>query len=241
MARISSGAEAAEGTKATTTESTDSLALLLMKLDGKIGLENGSAKELASVKQELLNLRSMYELQRKAHNEAQVKLRFLKLPEYDSISDSFKGDVSFVVHGSIPRTIHAHRFILAGRSSVFKKMFEAGMMEEKSGRIDISDASYPTMRAVVNCCYTAEISFDDFVVPEEVLKVAHKYDIPLLRTICDEELSELVNQTNLVDMLRLARTYDAHKLEREAMKYFRQNFEMVQESFMDNMFPVSMG
>ncbi|KAL3702110.1 hypothetical protein R1sor_020132 [Riccia sorocarpa] len=238
MSRVAAGAE---GTKETNVDTSNSLALLLMKLDGKIGPENGSAKELTSVKQELLNLRAMYELQRKAYNEAQSKLRFLKLPDSDNICDSFNGDVTFVVHGSIPRMIHAHRFILAGRSSVFKKMFQSGMMEEKFGRILINDASYPTMRAVVDYCYTAEISFDESVLPEEVLKVAHKYDINLLKTMCDEELSQLVNQANLVDMLRLARTYDAYKLEREAMKYFKQNFEMVHESFMDNLFPVSTG
>ncbi|BBN18358.1 hypothetical protein MPTK1_8g01920 [Marchantia polymorpha subsp. ruderalis] len=233
----------AEGTRVTVEieEAKQELALLLTRLDEKSLVEKGCARDIASARHELANLRSMYECQRKAYNDAQSRLRFLKLPDSDTFGDSssFRGDVIFVIHASIPRLIHAHRFILAGRSSVFNRMFEAGMLEEQTGRIHINDASYATMRAVVNYCYTAEISFDETVLPQEVLKVAHKYDIPLLRKICDEELCERINQANLADMLRLCRMYDAHKLQREAMKYFKKNFDMVQDSVLDNLIPIA--
>lgn len=95
-------------------EAKQELALLLTRLDEKSLVEKGCARDIASARHELANLRSMYECQRKAYNDAQSRLRFLKLPDSDTFGDSssFRGDVIFVIHASIPRLIHAHRFIL---------------------------------------------------------------------------------------------------------------------------------
>lgn len=116
-------------------------------------------------------------------------------------------------------------------------MFEAGMLEDQTGRIKINDASYATMSAVVNFCYTADIVFKGDVHPEEVLKVSHKYDIAFLRKLCDEELCKRITADNLPEMLRLSRTYEAPCLQREAMKYFKDNFDAVQETVLENLLP----
>lgn len=93
------------------------------------------------------------------------------------------------------------------------------------------------MRAVVNFCYIADIVFKGDVHPEEVLKVSHKYDIVQLRKLCDEELCKQITADNLAEMLRLSRTYEAPCLQREAMKYFKDNFDSVHEIVLDNLLP----
>jgi hypothetical protein len=114
-------------------------------------------------------------------------------------------------------------------------MFEAGMQEEQTGRIKIKDASYSTMKAVVNYCYTGDLVFSGDVYPEEVIKVAHKYDICALRKLCDEELCKRITASSLPEMLRLSRTYDAPCLQRQAMTYFKENFDTVQEIVLETL------
>ncbi|CAM6085401.1 unnamed protein product [Calypogeia fissa] len=218
-------------------EAKQELAVLLTRLDEKTAQERDQAKEIDSAKHELAAVKLKYEEQKTAHQEALDKIRFLRLPDADTFSETFRGDVTFVVQASIPRVIHAHRLILAGRSSVFSRMFEAGMQEEQTGRIKINDASYSTMRAVVNYCYTADIIFSGDVHPEEVLKVAHKYDIVPLRKLCDYELSKRVTAENLTEMLRLSRTYEAPSLRGAAMKYFKEHFDTVHEIVLENLLP----
>ncbi|KAL3699426.1 hypothetical protein R1sor_017448 [Riccia sorocarpa] len=198
-------------------------------------------KEIDDAKTELANLRlslrTKFAEQQSAYELAQSKLSerfaFLKLPDPDPSMEIFKGDVTFVVHGC--DTILAHRFILAGKSSVFCRMFDCGMLENKTGLIPIDDASYPVMRAVIKYCYTADISFTDEVPPDEVLKVAHKYEITHLRDVCAEELCGRINEKNLAEMLRLSKSYEAKTLQEASAKYFKEHFDTVFSTVLENL------
>ncbi|BBN19765.1 hypothetical protein MPTK1_8g13450 [Marchantia polymorpha subsp. ruderalis] len=180
---------------------------------------------------------STFQCNKSAHELAQSRLSerlaFLKLQDPDPSMEIFKGDVAFVVHGC--DMIHAHRFILAGKSSVFCRMFDCGMLEKETGLIPIDDASYPVMRAVINYCYTADINFTDEIPPDEVLKVAHKYEISHLRDVCGEELGGKISDKNLAEMLRLSKRYDAKTLQEACAKYFKGNFDTVFSTVMENL------
>ncbi|KAL3699769.1 hypothetical protein R1sor_017791 [Riccia sorocarpa] len=150
------------------------------------------------------------------------RLSFLKLPDADASNHLpvVKGDMKLVVNGM--ETVHAHRFILAAKSKVFYRMFECGMiMENKTGAVPIDDASCPVIKAAVRFCYTADINFTDEVLPQEVLKVAHKYQISHLRDACTAELCARLNERNLLDMLRLSKMYEVDVLHVAAAKYSR--------------------
>ncbi|BBN19766.1 hypothetical protein MPTK1_8g13460 [Marchantia polymorpha subsp. ruderalis] len=161
------------------------------------------------------------------------RLAFLKLQDPDSSMEIFKGDVAFVVHGC--DMIHAHRYILAGKSAVFCRMFDCGMLEKETGLIPIDDASYPVMRAVINYCYTADINFTDEIPPDEVLKVAHKYEISHLRDVCAEELCGRISAKNITEMFRLSKRYDAKTLQEACAKYFKDDFDYVFSTVMENL------
>ncbi|CAM6081738.1 unnamed protein product [Calypogeia fissa] len=159
--------------------------------------------------------------------EAKVAFLMLRDPAKADESLKLKGDVTLAVNENNEQLIHSHRFILADKSSVFRKMFETDMLEKQTGIIQIDDATFPVMRSVISFCYTAEIQFSEEVPAEEVLKVAHKYAIDHLRDVCAEELTKNINKESLPQMLRLAKRFDAKGLQDAAAKFFKENFDSV--------------
>ncbi|CAM6083735.1 unnamed protein product [Calypogeia fissa] len=156
------------------------------------------------------------------------KLTFLCLTFDRELRDeNRKGDVVLVIQGKTEEALHAHKYVLATRSAVFSKMFEIEMLERETGVVHIDDATLPVMRAVIKFCYDADISFTDEVTGEDVLVVAHKYQITLLHKICEEHLVKTLNNDNLAKRLRLAKRCDAPGLESAASKYFKDNFDSV--------------
>ncbi|CAM6097109.1 unnamed protein product [Calypogeia fissa] len=100
--------------------------------------------------------------------------------------------------------------------------------------IQVDDTSYAVMKAVVNCCYTADIDFTEEVSPGEVLKVAHKYEIDYLRDLCEKELCRTLNAKNVGEILKLGRKFGAKELHSKATQFFKENFDDVYESVLYN-------
>ncbi|KAL2632872.1 hypothetical protein R1flu_004351 [Riccia fluitans] len=153
-----------------------------------------------------------------------ARLDFLKLEDPDLSTEVFQGDATFVVQSG---EIRVHRFVLADKSTVFRKMLESGMIDGETGIINIDDASYPEMQAVVRYCYTADIEFTEDVRPEEVLKIAHKYEIFSLKDRCAEELCGTISKANLIEMMRLSRDYEAAQLQEALGAFLKEQFEEV--------------
>jgi hypothetical protein len=114
-------------------------------------------------------------------------------------------------------------------------MLDVSLLEKQTGRIPIDDATLPVMQAVINYCYTAEISFSHEVTPEDVLQVAHKYEITHLRDVCGDELCQRISEKNLADMLRLAKKFEAKTLQAAAAKYFKEHFDTVFSGVLENL------
>ncbi|KAL2630211.1 hypothetical protein R1flu_014897 [Riccia fluitans] len=165
--------------------------------------------------------------------ELEKKVRFLQAYEPGPMSEHFRGDVSFV--GCDLEPVYAHRFIMAGKSMVFRRMFDIDMQEKESGTVRVEDAVAPVLRSMVNYCYTADIEFTEDAPAEEVLKLAHKYDIDELKAVCESELSRGINKENLCNRLRLAHIYDAKKLDAVAAKFFKENFDEVYTSVVERL------
>ncbi|KAL3682447.1 hypothetical protein R1sor_000469 [Riccia sorocarpa] len=149
------------------------------------------------------------------------ELKFLGMYQPGPLSENFRGDVSLV--GCDQQPVYAHRFVLAGRSTVFRRMFETDMKEKKSGIVMIDDANGPLLRAMVKYCYTADIVFTAEVAAEEVLKVADKYCLEWLKARCLFELSKDINKDNVCDKLVLAELYEANDLKQAIQNFFASN------------------
>jgi len=72
-------------------------------------------------------------------------------------------DVLFIVDG---KSLHAHKAILAARSSYFRALFLNGMQESNNGvdEIQVNDFSYDVFRCVLHWVYTDTLS-----LPAEIL------------------------------------------------------------------------
>lgn len=120
-----------------------------------------------------------------------------------------------------------------GPMGVFQNVQSAYPADAKA-LIEVNDISYEVMRAVINCFYTADMNFTEEVPPGEVLKVAHKYQIDYLRDLCEQELCQRLNSGNVAEMLKLARKLGAKKLHAQATQLFKDNFDDVQETVLNN-------
>lgn len=113
----------------------------------------------------------------------------------------------------------------ASRSPVFAKMFDTDMLEKTTGVLRIDDARLAVVHAMIKFCYTAEIEFSDNLSSEEVLEVAHKYDIDLLKTTCERHLVATLSHENLPRRLKLARKFESDALQTATTQYLKNNFD----------------
>uniref|UniRef100_A0A7E4V2W7 BTB domain-containing protein n=2 Tax=Panagrellus redivivus TaxID=6233 RepID=A0A7E4V2W7_PANRE len=95
-------------------------------------------------------------------------------------------DVTIVVEGA---EFPAHRNILVQRCEYFKTMFESGMIESTSNRIEIHETSVECFKSVLEWIYTGTVQFTSVDHVLEALRLAQVYNI-----------TELVNLT--VDCLK---------------------------------------
>ncbi|KAI1693622.1 BTB/POZ domain-containing protein [Ditylenchus destructor] len=131
------------------------------------------------------------------------KEKFLK-----QLEERWTADVNFLVNGE---KCTADRHYLAAVSPVFKKMLYGEFAEAKQSEIPFQG------------CESASV-FKDFILAispfriqpnpsnvQDLLKLAHQYDIPFLVHNCEEHLKHCY-EIPIVDRLILAAKYDLHGL-----------------------------
>ncbi|KAL2611346.1 hypothetical protein R1flu_023038 [Riccia fluitans] len=157
--------------------------------------------------------------------EFEQKVLFLQALEPSPLSADFRGDVTLV--GCDEEAVFAHRFILAGKSLVFRKMLDTDANGKDKGNevVRVDGATSPVLRLVVNYCYTADIRFTEDAPAEKVLEVAHKFGIPGLKAVCESELLTSINKENFCSRLILAHMCEAGDLNAAIAKYIKATFD----------------
>jgi len=112
-------------------------------------------------------------------------------------------------------------------------MFDANMVENASGKIEVPDADSKAFRGMLEYIYGGmhpknldEISIDLFVI-------ADKYDIPKLRDICEWNIRANLNVDSVVDALLLAHRHNLGKLMEEAKATAVASREVLMQSEKD--------
>jgi len=122
--------------------------------------------------------------------------------------------------------IPCHRFILAVRSSVFRKLFE----EKKSSeglRISIG-ASTMAVMALVRYMYTDAIENDD--ISEDLIDLADKYNMGELKEYCLPIFIEQINSDNCLRMYVYGYRHQFHEVESAAFKILDENWKLYENS-----------
>ena len=125
-------------------------------------------------------------------------------------------DVTLVA--SDGREFAAHVTILSSRAPFFAKMFEHNMQEKQEKRVIIKDLDSDAVEGLLEFMYTDEVS-NITPIAVKLLPKADEYDIPKLKTLCEESLAPKLNSENAAEFLLLADMHHASQL-REAAKHF---------------------
>uniref|UniRef100_A0A158PAE0 BTB domain-containing protein n=1 Tax=Angiostrongylus cantonensis TaxID=6313 RepID=A0A158PAE0_ANGCA len=126
------------------------------------------------------------------------------------------------------KEIKAHRCVLGQHSPVFRSMFNnESMVEAREGIIDILDAKYESVRAMVEFMYTGSMDTVDSNSVDEVLAIADKYEVLPLKEQCERLISNTINQKNITSIAVFADTYTATLLKQDRYELANELLEAV--------------
>ncbi len=129
-------------------------------------------------------------------------------------------------------TFDCHKAILAARSPVFLAMFEANMKENETNIVNFDDFKARIVAEMLNFIYTGNISSEDTLseIASELLAAADKYQLDLLKSICEEEFCSTLEATNCVEYLVLGDMYQTFKLKRMALRLIVENVDSITDT-----------
>ena len=142
-------------------------------------------------------------------------------------SDKQFSDIKIQCEG---QTFDCHVAILAARSPVFRRMFQADMKEKETKTVTIEDFKAEVVSEMLNFIYTGNISNHDTTISgiaKELLAAADKYQLDLLKKICEESLCSTLEVTNCLEYLVLGDMYQTFKLRKRAMEIAVENIDSI--------------
>ncbi|XP_015123821.1 speckle-type POZ protein A [Diachasma alloeum] len=124
----------------------------------------------------------------------------------------------------------AHKLVLAARSSVFSAMFAHEETEENlKNEVKIENMEPATIQAMLEFFYTDKVTNLEELA-HDLLEAADKYDVPLLRSMCEEVLYATVNAENAAEILILADLHRSPKLKEHVMGFMADHLRHAVES-----------
>ncbi|GMT19174.1 hypothetical protein PFISCL1PPCAC_10471, partial [Pristionchus fissidentatus] len=124
------------------------------------------------------------------------------------------------------KSMKAHRCILGQHSAVFRSMFTNEMLEAQEGIIDITDAQFAPVRAMIEYMYTGSFEAAESHA-EDVLAIADKYAVLPLKEQCERHLAHTINSKSITSMVLFADTYSANILKQACIRYLTTHHHTV--------------
>lgn len=144
------------------------------------------------------------------------------LKTFDSlILNGRLSDITFVVEG---KSIAAHRFLLAARSSVFETMFY-GSLNSDATTVPITDCNYDVFHTMLIYIYTdaAYIHKNNVI---HVMMMAHKYDLSFLEAKCETVIMKCSVLEDMIKYFDLLFPVDAFStLKSSLIKRIKENID----------------
>ncbi len=143
----------------------------------------------------------------------------------DLFTDKQLSDVKIECVG---QTFDCHQTILAARSPVFMAMFQSNMREKETKKVAIDDFKAEVVSEMLNFIYTGKVSGKDISkIATELLAAADKYQLELLKKLCEERLCSSLKVTNCVEYLVVGDMYQTFKLRRMALRLAAENVDSI--------------
>lgn len=148
--------------------------------------------------------------------------------DFEDLLESGSFSDVFLIIGN--KKLKAHKNILVSRSPVFLNVFESNTAEKDSSyEVRIDGVGFETMKRVLRFMYTGQLCDLGEEKTKEILKVACKYEIFSLISVCENYLVNYVNVGNVFEMLELTEICDGEKIKKKAFEVLIRNFNQVDE------------
>ena len=130
------------------------------------------------------------------------------------------------------QTFDCHQVILSARSPVFMAMFQSDMMEKETQTLTIEEFKSNVVAEMLNFIYTGTVSSHESIseIVSELLPAANKFQLDLLKKICEDSLCSTVEVTNCVKYLVLGDMYQTLNLKRRALEIAVENVDSIMDS-----------
>jgi speckle-type POZ protein len=125
-------------------------------------------------------------------------------------------DVTLVCQG---KTFRCHKVVLAGRSSVFRAMFQTPMRESLTSEVHFPDMSADVLEQMINFIYTGTLKTNVQALAFELFEAACEYDLDHLRQLSRISIKSNLNKHNVCQVLALADRHDETDLKEAAIMY----------------------
>ncbi|XP_077377478.1 kelch-like protein 22 isoform X2 [Festucalex cinctus] len=122
------------------------------------------------------------------------------------------------------RAIHGHRVLLAAACDYFRGMFTGGLREMQQNEIPVHGVSYLGMTKILDYIYTSKIELDLDCV-QEVLVAATLVQLDDVIGFCCQFLFSWLDESNLLEIHRLADLYGLQQLHAKVHSYIRSNLQ----------------
>lgn len=167
-----------------------------------------------------------------------------KGPFLDTKSLLQSGDFSDFTIESNGNIFKVHKVFLAMRSPVFKAMLRNDMREGNHNLLKLDHISPNLVGMFINYIYTDEIQMSGpnaFETAKQLLDLAHQYDIPSLKSVCERKLIDNIAADTLAATLKIANTYDSDILKDRVSSYISHNKAAIltYPDFIDDLLPSS--
>ncbi|OXA53351.1 BTB/POZ domain-containing protein At1g55760-like [Folsomia candida] len=117
----------------------------------------------------------------------------------------------------------AHRFLLSGKSPVFRKMFQDEGKGAKEGRIILEDISAPALKEFLRFLYCGRVLRWGNPLFQELFKFAEKFEVQMLKNVCERNLIDGLGVNNAAEMYRLGEMHNGVVLQEQALKIIAKN------------------
>ncbi|KAL0285297.1 UNVERIFIED_CONTAM: BTB/POZ and MATH domain-containing protein 4 [Sesamum calycinum] len=174
------------------------------------------------------------------------RLHSIQVPDSDIGSDfgmlleNMEGsDIIFNVAGE---KFHAHKLVLAARSSIFlSELFEGVDSDEQE--IMVPDMEPKVFEAMLQFIYRDELVEDELVassssssplitdtITAKLLAAADRYDLARLRRVCESRLCKDISVNSVAQTLALAERFHAAELKAICLRFAAENLAAVMRS-----------
>jgi len=135
------------------------------------------------------------------------------------LSDKSTCDFSLIFPDG--KKIDVHSQIVSARSPMFQAMFASDMKEKKTGTMEVKDADFDVVEAMVHYIYTGVVKLLNESELKELLKIGHKYQINNLVDDCSVEL--VPDASNVLELGSFADFHEAQILVRKCAQFVARN------------------